>query len=99
MNQNDLFVETEKGTIVHLVIKPNSRKQELVYDFATNSITIFVKSPPEKGKANRELLKFLAKYFEKSTNKIHLIAGKTSRDKTILFINTKIAEIKIKLEK
>ena len=99
MNKKNSLQETEKGTVLHLQIKPNSRKRELVFDKTTNSITIFVKSPPEKGKANRELLKFLAKYFEKPTNEMQIVAGQTSRDKTILFLNTNTTDIKNKLEK
>lgn len=99
MNKKDLLVETERGTILHLLLKPNSRKQALEFDLASKTVTIHVKSPPEKGKANRELLKFLAKYFEKPANEIELIAGHTSRDKAVFFHNTNKNTIRTKLKK
>ncbi len=99
MNQKKLLTESEKGTILHLIVKPNSRKQALLFDPITDTITVCVKSPPEKGKANKELLKFLAKYLEKSSSEMQIVTGHTSRDKAILILNTDITTIRNKIEK
>ena len=99
MNQKKLFSESEKGTILYLIVKPNSRKQELLYDSLTDTITVCVKSPPDKGKANKELLKFLAKYLEKSSSEMQIVKGHTSRDKAILILNADITTIRNKIEK
>lgn len=48
-----------------------------------NEITIFLRSRPERGKANKELICRLAKYFAISTNKVHIISGVTSNKKII----------------
>jgi uncharacterized protein (TIGR00251 family) len=48
-----------------------------------NEITIFLRSRPEKGKANKELIYKLAKYFAISTSKVHIISGATSSKKVI----------------
>ena len=48
-----------------------------------NEITIFLRSRPEKGKANKELIKRLAEHFAISTNKVHIISGVTSSKKVI----------------
>ena len=48
-----------------------------------NEITIFLRSRPEKGKANKELIAKLANYFAISTNKVHIISGVTSSKKLI----------------
>ena len=44
---------------------------------------IRIKSAPEKGKANAELIKFLAKEFTTPKENIEIISGKTDRIKLI----------------
>ena len=60
--------------LLKIRIIPNSKKTELKDD------KLYLKSAPEKGKANRELIKF----FKKKLNmKVEIIQGKKSRDKTL----------------
>ena len=40
-------------------------------------------SKPEKGEANRELIRKLAKYFKVSTSQIRIVAGLKSKSKVI----------------
>ncbi len=42
-----------------------------------------VAAPPEKGKANEELMRFLAKKLGISKNDVAIVAGTTSREKKI----------------
>jgi len=83
----DSISESENSVVLRLQVKPNSKKQEIVLDSLDKKITIFVKAPPDKGKANKELLKFMAKILEKNTSEISIVAGLTSRDKTIIIRN------------
>ena len=48
-----------------------------------NEIKISLKSKPEHGKANQELLKLLSHYFQVSSDKIKIIKGLKSRKKII----------------
>jgi uncharacterized protein len=48
-----------------------------------NEIIISLKSRPKGGKANLELIKKLADYFEVSNNEIRIISGKTSKKKLV----------------
>ncbi len=52
-------------------------------EVADNKISIGIKSKPQRGKANDELLKKLAKHFQVSIARIKIISGKTSRKKLI----------------
>ncbi len=45
---------------------------------------VFVKAEPEKGKANREVVKKIAKYFKKAEEQVKIISGKKSRKKKLL---------------
>ena len=46
-----------------------------------NEIKVSIKSKPESGKANRELLKLLSDYFHVPSDKIKIIQGEKSRKK------------------
>ena len=48
-----------------------------------NEIKISLKSKPEQGKANKELLKLLSNYFQVSSDRIKIIQGIKSRKKII----------------
>ncbi len=72
---------------VSLTIKvvPQSGKLKLITD-KNGTIKCYLKSPPEDGKANKELITFLAKGLKLPTEKISIIQGATSRTKTIKII-------------
>ncbi|HJS82327.1 MAG TPA: DUF167 domain-containing protein [Nitrososphaera sp.] len=48
-----------------------------------NDITLSIKSAPERGKANAELMKKLSRHFEVDPSRIRLVSGRTSRKKVI----------------
>jgi uncharacterized protein len=48
-----------------------------------NEITMSLRSRPEGGKANRELIKNLADYFGVNTDGIRIISGRTSKRKLV----------------
>ena len=99
MVTRDTISESENNVVLHLQVKPNSKKQEIVVDSFDKKITIFVKAQPDKGKANKELLKFLAKILEKTTSDISIVAGQTSRDKTLIVKNDTKQNVESKIFK
>ncbi len=48
-----------------------------------NEITMSVKSEPKHGKANREMIRKISKFFVVPENGIRIISGLTSRKKVI----------------
>ena len=48
-----------------------------------SEISISIKSPPERGKANRELVKKLAAHFNVDEGRVRIISGLTSRKKLV----------------
>ena len=48
-----------------------------------SEISISIKSPPERGRANRELVKKLAGHFGVAEDRIRIISGLASRKKLI----------------
>lgn len=48
-----------------------------------DEIEVGIKSEPERGKANRELVKKLAEYFGVPVQNIRIVSGHTSRKKLV----------------
>jgi uncharacterized protein (TIGR00251 family) len=97
MISRDIISESEGNVILQLQVKPNSKKQEITLDSLDRKIAVFVKAPPDKGKANKELLKFITRILEKNSTDILIIAGQTSRDKTVLIKNDLIQNVERKI--
>ncbi|ABV75525.1 hypothetical protein A1C_06510 [Rickettsia akari str. Hartford] len=76
--------------LLNLKVKPNS-KQNLISNFVIiNNIPylkLSIKATPEKGKANEEIINYLAKAWKLSRSNIEIIKGHTHSVKTILIKN------------
>jgi uncharacterized protein (TIGR00251 family) len=70
------------ATTLALKVIPQAGKQELLQT-AKGVVTCRLKSPPEDGKANAELVKFLAKKLAIPQADVRIIQGQTSRKKVI----------------
>lgn len=69
---------------ISVKITPNSKKQSITKDpEIAFHYKIKLNSPPEKGKANKELIKLLSKYFKIPKNKIVITKGLKLRQKII----------------
>ena len=64
-------------------MKPNASKSEVVGE-EDDCLVVRVAAPPREGKANRELIKLLKKYFK--AKKVEIVAGHTSREKIVEII-------------
>ena len=95
----EYLVNTSNGVRIKIVVKPNSKQSGIKIDTEEKYLKISVKSPPDKGKANKELLKLLAKRLELSLTNLAIISGQTSRDKIILVTNISLQDIQKKIER
>ena len=62
---------------------PKSPRTEITDEMADGTLKIRVAAPPEKGKANTELIKFLSKHFSIPKDQISIISGKSDPLKLI----------------
>ncbi|MBR9677172.1 YggU family protein [Candidatus Woesearchaeota archaeon] len=70
----------QKG-LLKVVVKTNSAKTQILgYDEQKKVLRIALKSQPQDGKANTELIKYLSKQLKK---KIEIKNGHTSKNKTL----------------
>ena len=67
---------------INLKAIPASGQQKIVLD-KSGILKCYLKNSPEKGKANAELIKFLAKKLSLTKKQIIITSGKTSRKKRI----------------
>ena len=51
--------------MIKVIVKPNSKESKVEYDEKDTVYYVSVKSPADKNKANKELIKLLSKYFKK----------------------------------
>ena len=91
------FLSTHSdGCSLDLIITPRSSKNKLIglYD---SRLKVSIKAPPVDGKANEELIKFLARFFNLSKKAILIVNGHSGRKKRINLIGLSIIECEDKL--
>ena len=72
-----------EGKRFRVIVKPNSKKDSIVgYDEQKKAWRIDIAAPPDKNKANLELVKFLSK----KLGKVRIVSGFTSREKVVEII-------------
>jgi uncharacterized protein (TIGR00251 family) len=68
---------------ITVIAHPGSRKDSIAPDDDGKTLVIHVTAPPEKGKANKAIIKLLAKQIGVGTSKITIVRGSTSSTKTL----------------
>jgi hypothetical protein len=100
------FEPTAQGYILRIRVTPNSSRCAVSGIFTDNFNQDYLKvsltAVPEKGKANKELIKFLSQTLDISKQSFTLITGETDRYKKILlesspssFLEEKLSSLEI----
>ncbi len=75
---SNLFLkETEQGVEIRVKVVPGSSKTQIAGTL-DDMLKIKIASPPEKGKANKALVAFMAKTLSVKKNDIEIVSGKTN---------------------
>ncbi len=82
-----IITETDKGTVINIRLIPRASTNK-VAGVLDDAIKIRLQAPPVEGKANKALIKFLAKLLKVPAAHIELISGETNRNKRILIYET-----------
>ncbi|MCE5215231.1 MAG: DUF167 domain-containing protein [Methanobacterium sp.] len=73
--------EIDDGLLVNIEISPNSSKFEISgYDEWRDEIQVRITSIPQKGKANREIIK---EFIKLTGSRVEIVSGLKSRHKTL----------------
>lgn len=78
--------EIENGIIIPVRVQPNSSKERIMGEY-DGLLKIAVTQPPERGKANRAIVKVLAKYLNVKSSDVLLMSGDKSKDKEVFVRN------------
>jgi uncharacterized protein (TIGR00251 family) len=72
----------DKVAIFAIYVQPNARKTafEKIHD---DQIKIKVHAPPEDGKANDEIIRYVAQFFSLRKNQVEIVSGHLARKKRI----------------
>ncbi len=89
--------ETARGTLVRVIVRPNSKEKKFVAHITPEAILVNLRSPAREGKANSELVKKLSKMLKVSSADISLVAGHKTREKTLLIVGIDAEQIANKL--
>ncbi len=76
------FLATCQGFLLKLHVVPGARRTAVV-GLHGDRLKIKVAAPPEKGRANEELLDFLARRLEVPRQAVHLTSGAAGRSKVV----------------
>ncbi|MEM4263454.1 MAG: DUF167 domain-containing protein [Candidatus Woesearchaeota archaeon] len=72
-----------KNNSLKIIVKPNANKSEILgYDESRQAVKVSIKAPPDKGKANAEVIKFFSRLLKK---KVLIKSGLTSKEKLLVF--------------
>jgi uncharacterized protein (TIGR00251 family) len=71
-----------KDLAIKIYLQPKASRNEIVGPYR-DGIKVRVTAPPVEGKANEELLRFLAKEWRISLSHIEIIRGHQSREKIL----------------
>jgi len=75
--------QTLKGIELAIKVTPKANRSEIV-GWENDELKVRLAAVPEKGEANQELIRFLAKTLGVAKSQIDLISGDTSRHKRVL---------------
>ena len=76
---------------LRVLVKPRSKEQKFEID--EEELKVYLKASPTKGKANKELISFLAKLINLKKSDIELVKGHKSRNKVVSISNCSIEQV------
>jgi uncharacterized protein (TIGR00251 family) len=82
MEQEDFYTLKNESLLINVKVIPNAGRSR-VTGVKNGELCVRLGAQPERGKANKELLRFLAKELGLPRKAVELAAGQTSRHKRV----------------
>lgn len=76
------LTKTPDGIIVPLKVVPGASRDRIMGEWS-GALKVTVAAPPEKGKANKAVVRLLARTLKLRANQIEVVRGTTSANKTV----------------
>lgn len=95
MTITDAVKKSSNGVIIDLEVIPASKNVNVIsgYNPWRKRITVKLTQPPQKGKANKQLIVELSKILMVNESNITLISGHASHKKTVLIKGVEIKQV------
>jgi uncharacterized protein len=93
----DDMLMVQKVSKLSIKAVPGSRKNEIT-GFSNDVWRIKIAAPPDKGKANKELIEFLSEILDLRKEDISIFKGLTSHNKIISVLGLNQQEVLVKLQ-
>jgi len=87
------FSESSKGIILSLRVKPGSQEPEDFLTLESDEIVFYTSEPPEKGRANAALIKYLAKNLGIPVSKMDIVYGHRGTLKKIVIYDANMDDL------
>jgi len=88
MNKKPYYRWQGDNLLLELYVQPRTSKDIIVGQHG-DRLKVTITAPPTEGKANKHLIKFLAKHFNVPQNHIKITKGDSSKNKSILVLEPK----------
>jgi uncharacterized protein (TIGR00251 family) len=87
------------GAALTIRVTPRARKTEFSGILEDGTVRIRVSAPPVEGKANKALIKFLAKVLKVKKNQIEIVAGEKGLDKIVSILGMSAEQVQERIMK
>ena len=98
MRRGTKTINNPRNRIIRFLVKPGAIKTKVPSEIFHDHILVMIQAPPDKGKANRELLKELKKLLDVNSSDLVLERGQTSSEKYIRVKNQELDKIYLKFK-
>jgi uncharacterized protein (TIGR00251 family) len=88
-----------KGSLLHILVKPRARIRSISIEENPVLCVVSVKAAPIRGRANKEVIKYIAKRLGVSTKQISIAAGNMSPRKILLIEGMTPADVRAALQR
>lgn len=93
---DNCLMEAEDGTLLAVKVAPGARKAR-VGPVVGGRLRVAVTAPPKKGKANKELVRLLAKKLDLRKSDVSIKTGETAREKLLILCGITPEEVRERL--
>ncbi len=87
MNKYKEKLRINNEVYLRIKVRPNSSKTEIREIMEDETVKVDVAAIPEKGKANKELIKYLAREFKVNKENVKILSGISNRIKLVKITN------------
>ena len=88
-----MFTQKETGICLSVRVTPNAKRSKIEGVWQGDTLKIALHAPPVDGKANAELIDFLAGLFRIKKKNVSLLRGETAREKCLLLQGITLEEV------